>query len=83
MQSIIVEVYVPATSASYDFRLPSTARVGEVVGEMLRILEATQQNLLFDKAHPVLCDRERGVLLKTLDTVAEAGLQDGSRLILI
>ena len=32
MQSIIVEVYVPATSASDDFRLPSTARVGEVVG---------------------------------------------------
>lgn len=50
---------------------------------MIRILEATQQNLLFDKGHPVLCDRERGVLLKTLDTVAEAGLQDGSRLILI
>ena len=72
MQSIIVEVYVPATSASYDFRLPSTARVGEVVGEMIRILEATQQNLLFDKGPPRACDRERGVLLKTLDTVAEA-----------
>ena len=36
-----------------------------------------------DRGHPVLCYRERGVLLKTLDTFAEAGLQDGSRLILI
>ena len=60
MQSIIVEVYVPATSASFDFRLPATARVGETIEEMIRILEATQQNLLFNKAQPILFDRERG-----------------------
>ena len=29
MQSIIVEVYVPATSASFDFRLPAMARVAK------------------------------------------------------
>lgn len=83
MQSIIVEVYVPAISTSFDFRLPSTGRIGEVTGEIIRILEATQQNLVFDKSQPLLCDRERGILLKKLDTVAEAGLQDGSRLTLI
>lgn len=83
MQSIIVEVYVPAISSSFDFRLPSTGRIGEAIDEMMRILETTQQNLLFDKAQPLLCDRERGILLKRLDTVAEAGLQDGARLTLI
>lgn len=64
MQSIIVEVYVPAISTSFDFRLPSTGRIGEVTGEIIRILEATQQNLVFDKSQPLLCDRERGILLK-------------------
>ena len=83
MQSIIVEVYVPATSASFDFRLPATARVGETIEEMIRILEATQQNLLFNKAQPILFDRERGAVLKNWETVGAAGLRDGSKLLLI
>ena len=83
MQSIIVEIYVPATSVSFDFRLPSTGRIGDIVGEVIRILETTQQNLLFDKAQPMLCDQERGLLLKNHETVAEAGLQDGSKLMLV
>ena len=82
MQSIIVEVYVPATSASFDFRLPATARVGETIEEMIRILEATQQNLLFNKAQPILFDRERAVL-KNWETVGAAGLRDGSKLLLV
>ena len=82
MQSIIVEIYVPATSASFDFRLPSTGKIGDITGEVIRILETTQQNLVFDKAQPMLCDRERGIILKRQDTVAEAGLKDGARLLL-
>lgn len=83
MQSIIVEVHVPATSTRYDFRLPSSGRIGDVLAEMSRILEATQQNLLLDHEQPMLCDRERECILDPQDTVAEAGLRDGSRLILI
>lgn len=83
MQSIIVEIFVPATSAKFDFRLPSTGRIGDIVSEVIRILETTQQNLLFDKEQPMLCDQERGMVLKNQDTVAEAGLQDGSRLMLV
>lgn len=83
MQAIIVEIYVPAISASFDFRLPSTGRIGDIVGEVVRILETTQQNLLFDKEQPMLCDQERGIVLKNQGTVAEVGLQDGSRLLLV
>ena len=83
MQTIIVEIFVPATSASFDFRLPSTGRIGDITSEVIRILETTQQNLLFDKEQPVLCDRERDVILKPRDTVAEAGLRDGAQLILV
>ena len=83
MQQIIIEVFVPAISAIYDFRLPSTALVGDVIQEMIRTLEDTQQNQFFDKTAPVLCDRRRGVLLNPTDTVAEAGLQDGAQLLLV
>ena len=83
MQSIIVEIFVPATSASYDFRLPSTGRIGDIINEIVRILETTEQNLLFDRDQPMLCDTERGTILKAQDSVAEAGLRDGSKLLLV
>ena len=82
MQTIIVEIFVPATSTSFDFRLPSTGRIGDITNEVIRILETTQQNLLFDKENPVLCDRGRDIILNPAATVAEAGLRDGARLIL-
>lgn len=83
MQTIIVEVFVPAVSESFDFRLPSTAYLKDVVDEVIRILEATQHNLMFDKEQPMLCDRNCNTALNLWETVAEAGLQDGVRLILV
>lgn len=83
MQTIIVEVFVPAVSESFDFRLPSTAYLKDVVDEVIRILEATQHNLMFDKEQPMLCDRNCNKALNLWETVAEAGLQDGVRLILV
>lgn len=83
METIIVEIYVPATSVSFDFRLPSTGRVEDIIAEVIRILETTQQNLDFDREMPLLCDQERELVLDPRLTVAEAGLRDGSRLILM
>ena len=83
MQTIIVEIYVPATSMHYDFRLPSTGKIGDIVGEVIRILETSQHNLLFDRSQPVLCDSDRGMILRPWLTVAEARLQDGAKLILL
>ena len=78
MQSSIVEVYVPALSISFDFRLPATGKIGDLTQEMINVLERTQQNIRFDREQPMLCDRERGV-----DTVAEAGLRDSAQLMLL
>lgn len=83
MQTIIVEIYIPATSSSFDFRLPSTGKIADIVSEVIWILETTQQNLLFDHDQPILCDCERGVVLDQHITVAEAGLRDGTRLMLV
>lgn len=83
METIIVEIYIPAISSSFDFRLPASGRVCDVVDEIIRILETTQQNLLFDKNHPMLCDTDRGRVLNPADSIAETGLRDSSRLILV
>ena len=83
METIIVELFVPATSSTFDFQLPSTGRVSDIVNEIIRILEATQQNLLFDKELPVLCDVEHGYNLDPASYIAQTELHDGSRLILV
>lgn len=83
MQSIIVEVYVPALTISFDFRLPATGKIGDLTQEMINVLERTQQNIRFDREQPMLCDRDRGIVLKREDTVAEAGLRDSAQLMLL
>lgn len=83
METIIVEIYIPAISSSFDFRLPSSGRVYDVVNEIIRILETTQQNLHFDTDLPMLCDIERGVQLNPESRIAEVGIHDSSRLMLV
>jgi len=83
METIIVEIFVPATSSSFDFRLPASGRVYDVVEEIIRILETTQQNQSFDKTHPILCDLDTGRMLNPELTIAECGLHDSARLQLV
>ena len=83
METIIVELFLPTTSATYDFQLPATGRVCDVVNEIVRILETTQQNLSFDKGQTILCDIEHGVILDPAAHIAQTGIHDGSRLMLL
>ena len=83
METIIVEIYVPATSSTFDFRLPAAGRIYDITEEIIRILEATQQNQCFDKTHPVLCDLDTGRILNPAQTVAECALHDSARLALV
>lgn len=83
METIIVELFLPATSATFDFQLPSTGRVCDIVSEIVRILETTQQNLAFDKGQTILCDLEQGTVLDPASYISQNGLHDGSRLLLL
>ena len=78
-----MEIFVPATSSTFDFRLPGAGRVYDVVAEIIRILETTQQNQSFDKEHPVLCDLDTGRILDPSLTIAQCGLHDSARLQLV
>ena len=83
METIIVEIFVPAINLTFDFRLPAAGRVYDVVNEIVRILETTQQNLDIDDDFPMLCDIERGCILDPSKHIAETNLHDSSKLILV
>lgn len=83
METIIVEIFIPAVNSTFDFRLPAAGRVCDVVEEIIRILESTQQNLYIDKDSPMLCDVERGLQLDPAKRIAETGLHDSAKLVLV
>ena len=83
METIIVEIFVPAISESFDFQLPAAGRVYDVIREIAYVLTATQQNITFDEQHPMLCDLDRGLILKNDAFIAETQIHDGTRLMLV
>ena len=83
METIIVEIFIPAISSSFDFRLPAVGRVADIINEITYILTTTQQNLEFDDTYPMLCDLKSGVVLDPALFIAETGIRDGSQLMLV
>lgn len=83
METITVEIFVPAINSTFDFRLPAAGRVHDVIEEIVRILETTQQNLDIDDDFPMLCDTESGSILNPAKRIAETKLHDSAKLILV
>ncbi|MCI9655087.1 MAG: hypothetical protein HFF45_03580 [Lawsonibacter sp.] len=83
METIIVEISVPAISKIFDFQLPSFGIVRDVTREIIYIVEQTESCAVFDEVNPMLCHVDDGRILNPGDTLAEAGAFDGNRLLLL
>jgi uncharacterized ubiquitin-like protein YukD len=83
METMIVEISIPAISKTYDFQLPAGGIVHDVIAEIIRILVETQSSISFDKHYPMLCHLNDGRILNPNDTLAAAGVYDGVSLMLI
>ena len=83
METMIVEISVPAISKTYDFQLPAGGLVRDVIAEITRILVETQHGIRFDDYYPMLCHLNDGRVLNPEDTLAAAGVYDGVSLMLI
>lgn len=83
METIIVEVSLPAISHRFDFALPAGVKIAENIKEMVSALTQTGQNVAFDVNNAMLCDIDGARVLPADGTPAELGLRDGSRLMLL
>ena len=83
MERIIVEIYVAGTDDSYDFDVPAQSRVRELTMELIAILERNDQNAAYDHQCPILCDMDRGNRIDPDSILSDAGIRDGSRLMLL
>lgn len=83
METMIVEISVPAINRTFDFQLPAGSLVQDAITETINILEQTQLGLIFDRQFPLLCHLDDGRILNYDDTLAAAGVYDGVRLMLL
>ncbi len=80
---MIVEISVPAISKTFDFQLPAAGIVRDIIREIIRILEQTENCAVFDDEYPMLCHIDDGRILNLDDTIAAAGVYDGVSLMLL
>lgn len=83
METMIAEITVPAISKTFDFQLPASGIVRDIIKEIVYILEQTEACAVFDETYPMLCHVDDGRILNPGDTLAEAGVFDGNRLLLL
>jgi len=83
METVIVEVSVPAVNEKFDFKLPSTGKIKDVTDELVRMIQVTRKNVMFDPDMTLLCDLENGKVFNPYLTVAEQHITDGSSLQLL
>lgn len=83
METIIIELIVPASNERFDFVLPAASKVDVIIQEMIRLLEAKGQNIAFAHATTQLCDIETAQVLDPGIALAQQGIRDGSQLMLV
>ena len=81
---ILVELVVPAMDETFDFMLDENALIEQVLGEIEEMLsKKLKQDLPEDDSRFMLCSLDRKEILSRFHTLNEAGLKDGSKIMLI
>ena len=83
METIIVEINIAASDENVEFVLPAHVKVEALLPAIIRLVEQTHQALQFDPEKTMLCDpRSQKILLPSI-TLAQAGVRQGHRLMLV
>ena len=81
---ILVELVVPAMDENFDFMLDENALIEQVLGEIEEMLsKKLKQPLPENDSQFLLCSLDQNQILSRFHTLNEAGLKDGSKIMLI
>lgn len=79
----LVEIFVPAVGQRYDVYIPLESKMSEVVTMVSVALSDLSNGRYKATNEAVLCDADTGTVLNVNIEVAELGIKNGSRLMLI
>ena len=80
---ILIEVYVPILETEYDVFVPINKKVKNVIKLSVDAIHDLSNGCLPQKNNYVLYNRINGILLDIKSNVKQAGLVNGSQVILI
>ena len=83
METIIVEICIASTGTVADFMLPAHVQVSKLIGELARLIEQYYQETTFASETPMLCDMNTRRYVPENQTLAQAGIRDGHRLMIV
>ena len=83
MEKMTLEIYLPGVNEAFTFALPSQVPIGAMIGELVKVVAACSGNARVDEDHPMLLSAERGAILDRNKTLAENGVVEGARLLLV
>ena len=80
---VLVEIIVPASSQKYDVYIPLDCKMSEVLSMVANALTDLSNGRYKATSETVLCDADTGTIFNINTEVAELGIKNGSRLMLI
>ncbi|SDM84889.1 hypothetical protein SAMN05443253_10641 [Bacillus sp. OK048] len=83
MNKVLVEIFLPAANRSFDVYLPLESQMSEVLQLVSALLSDLSDGKYKATKSAVLCDATSGIIYNINMAVAELGIQNGSKLMLI
>lgn len=80
---ILINVYIPAISASYDILVPQGLRIRQVITLIAGTVENLSNHLYVASGKECLCSAEKNILLRSNATLEQYGIQNGDHLVLM
>ncbi len=80
---ILIDVFVPVINRTYDFLLDDDKPVKRIVSEINSQIAEAEAAELHGEEEFWLCDIGKGIILNRDGSLAEQGIAEGTRLLLI
>ena len=82
MDSICIEVFIPGTNKNYDIKLVPKMYIKDAADYIFKTISEYEMLSLVGESL-ILCSRNSKKILNGNMTLAQCGIKDGSRLILV
>lgn len=80
---LLVNVYVPAISESYDVLIPESLRIKLVISLLSEAVERLSNHLYIASGSECLCSLEKNIMLRQGATLEKYGIGNGDHLIMM
>lgn len=83
MENIIVEIELVSAGRTEDFMLPAHVPVSQLLPHLISLVEQVDRHIAYEQGTPILVSLNTGKPLALNRTLAQNGLRDGHRMMLV